>query len=168
VSDDGAAPGLSSDRPLRVAVMGAGPPAVYTAEPRTRQDAVSVVVDLVDRLPTPFDLLRHGIAVVYTSGASVDRRLASRASSCREARPPLTSTPGPAGVPGGRCAAITGAASGVETVAGSAFAWACPRVINGRRRTGGGRPVTGRPPPHQRDLMPSCYGWERSGSRADH
>jgi ferredoxin--NADP+ reductase len=60
VADDGGTP--TQDRPLRVAVIGAGPAGIYTAEALTRQDAVPVAVDLVDRLPTPFGLVRHGIA----------------------------------------------------------------------------------------------------------
>jgi ferredoxin--NADP+ reductase len=60
VSDDGSSP--RQDRPLRVAVIGAGPAGIYTADALTRQDAVPVAVDLVDRLPTPFGLVRHGIA----------------------------------------------------------------------------------------------------------
>jgi ferredoxin/flavodoxin---NADP+ reductase len=52
----------STDRPLRVAVIGAGPAGIYAADALTHQDAVPVAVDLVDRLPTPFGLVRHGIA----------------------------------------------------------------------------------------------------------
>jgi ferredoxin--NADP+ reductase len=48
--------------PLRVAVVGAGPAGIYAAEALTRQQEVPVAVDLVDRLPTPFGLVRHGIA----------------------------------------------------------------------------------------------------------
>ena len=59
---DGSAPSPSADRPLRVAVVGAGPAGIYAAEALTRQDAVPVAVDLIDRLPTPFGLVRHGIA----------------------------------------------------------------------------------------------------------
>src|SRR4051794_18806168 len=62
VSDDGVAPPPTAQRPLRVAVIGAGPAGIYAAEALTRQDAVPVAVDLVDRLPTPFGLVRHGIA----------------------------------------------------------------------------------------------------------
>ena len=51
-----------SDRPLRVAVVGAGPAGIYTAEALTRRAPVPVTVDLLDRLPTPFGLVRHGIA----------------------------------------------------------------------------------------------------------
>jgi ferredoxin--NADP+ reductase len=49
-------------RPLRVAVVGAGPAGIYTAEALTRRAPVPVTVDLIDRLPTPFGLVRHGIA----------------------------------------------------------------------------------------------------------
>jgi len=62
VSDDGAPPPPSAGRPLRVAVIGAGPAGIYAAEALTRQDDVPVAVDLIDRLPTPFGLVRHGIA----------------------------------------------------------------------------------------------------------
>jgi NADPH-dependent glutamate synthase beta subunit-like oxidoreductase len=62
VSDDGSAPSPTGDHPLRVAVVGAGPAGIYAADALTRQDAVPVAVDLIDRLPTPFGLVRHGIA----------------------------------------------------------------------------------------------------------
>jgi ferredoxin--NADP+ reductase len=62
VSDDGVLEPSSADRPLRVAVVGAGPAGIYAAEALTRQDAVPVTVDLIDRLPTPFGLVRYGIA----------------------------------------------------------------------------------------------------------
>ncbi|RBY89650.1 FAD-dependent oxidoreductase [Blastococcus sp. TF02A-30] len=58
--DDGAVP--SAGRPLRIAVIGAGPAGIFTADALTRQQDVPVAVDLVDRLPTPFGLVRHGIA----------------------------------------------------------------------------------------------------------
>jgi NADPH-dependent glutamate synthase beta subunit-like oxidoreductase len=62
VSDAGATRSPSADHPLRVAVVGAGPAGIYAADVLTRQDAVPVAVDLLDRLPTPFGLVRHGIA----------------------------------------------------------------------------------------------------------
>ena len=49
-------------RPLRVAVVGAGPAGIYAADALAGQDDVPVAVDLIDRLPTPFGLVRHGIA----------------------------------------------------------------------------------------------------------
>jgi NADPH-dependent glutamate synthase beta subunit-like oxidoreductase len=62
VSSDGAATPPSSAHPLRVAVVGAGPAGIYAADALIRQDDVPVAVDLIDRLPTPFGLVRHGIA----------------------------------------------------------------------------------------------------------
>lgn len=66
MSDNGASSSASAGHPvrhpLRVAVIGAGPAGIYAAEALTRQDDVPVAVDLVDRLPTPFGLVRHGIA----------------------------------------------------------------------------------------------------------
>jgi ferredoxin--NADP+ reductase len=56
-----APPGVGG-RPLRVAVVGAGPAGFYTAEHLFRQDAVTVEVDLFDRLPTPYGLVRFGVA----------------------------------------------------------------------------------------------------------
>ncbi|SFK86172.1 FAD-dependent oxidoreductase [Geodermatophilus ruber] len=54
--------GPPSPRPLRVAIVGAGPAGIYAAEALTRQQEIPVAVDLLDRLPTPFGLVRHGIA----------------------------------------------------------------------------------------------------------
>jgi ferredoxin--NADP+ reductase len=48
--------------PLRIAVVGAGPAGIYAADALAHQDAIPVAVDLIDRLPTPFGLVRHGIA----------------------------------------------------------------------------------------------------------
>jgi ferredoxin--NADP+ reductase len=62
VTTDGVEPSPSPDRPLRVAVIGAGPAGIYAADALTRQSDVPVAVDLIDRLPTPFGLVRHGIA----------------------------------------------------------------------------------------------------------
>jgi NADPH-dependent glutamate synthase beta subunit-like oxidoreductase len=62
VSDNGASSSAPAGHPLRIAVIGAGPAGIYAAEALTRQDDVPVAVDLIDRLPTPFGLVRHGIA----------------------------------------------------------------------------------------------------------
>src|SRR3712207_2225990 len=61
VADDGSLP-PEDGRPLRVAVVGAGPAGIYAAEALTGRAPVPVTVDLIDRLPTPFGLVRHGIA----------------------------------------------------------------------------------------------------------
>ncbi len=49
-------------RPLRVAIVGAGPAGFYAAEQLLRQDRLAVQVDMFDRLPTPFGLVRFGVA----------------------------------------------------------------------------------------------------------
>ncbi|WP_406859314.1 FAD-dependent oxidoreductase [Streptomyces sp. HUAS MG47] len=48
---------------LRVAVVGSGPSGVYTAQDLVRQDLVpGVRVDVLDRLPCPYGLVRYGVA----------------------------------------------------------------------------------------------------------
>jgi len=50
------------ERPLRVAIIGAGPTGFYTADHLLRNTQVAVEVDLFDRLPTPYGLVRLGVA----------------------------------------------------------------------------------------------------------
>src|SRR5262245_33442082 len=52
----------SEARPLRVAIVGAGPAGFYAADQLLRQDRLAVQVDMLDRLPTPFGLVRYGVA----------------------------------------------------------------------------------------------------------
>jgi ferredoxin--NADP+ reductase len=52
----------SADHPLRVAIIGAGPAGFYAAEHLLKQEDLNVEVDMFDRLPTPFGLVRHGVA----------------------------------------------------------------------------------------------------------
>jgi ferredoxin/flavodoxin---NADP+ reductase len=47
---------------IRVAVVGAGPAGVYMAAALVDQPHVPTLVDIFDRLPTPFGLLRYGVA----------------------------------------------------------------------------------------------------------
>ncbi|WP_205752245.1 FAD-dependent oxidoreductase [Cryptosporangium phraense] len=54
-------------RPLRVAVVGSGPSGIYAAEALTRQTDVEIDVDVLDRLPTPFGLVRYGVAPDHLS-----------------------------------------------------------------------------------------------------
>jgi len=51
----------TEERPLRVAVIGAGPSGFYAADSLFRAK-IPVQVDVFDRLPTPFGLLRGGVA----------------------------------------------------------------------------------------------------------
>ena len=57
----GSQPG-SADQPLRVAIIGAGPAGFYAADHLLKQDDLNIEVDMYDRLPTPFGLVRHGVA----------------------------------------------------------------------------------------------------------
>jgi ferredoxin--NADP+ reductase len=48
--------------PLRVAIVGAGPAGYYAADHLLKQQGVVVEVDMIDRLPTPYGLVRAGVA----------------------------------------------------------------------------------------------------------
>jgi len=50
------------EQPLRVAVIGSGPAAFYAAEHLLKQTDKVIEVDMLDRLPTPFGLVRGGVA----------------------------------------------------------------------------------------------------------
>lgn len=67
------------DEPLRVAVVGAGPAGVYVAAALVDQPDVPTRVDIFDRLPTPFGLLRYGVAPDHLKmkalGATLQRTL---------------------------------------------------------------------------------------------
>jgi len=59
--------------PLRVAIVGAGPAGFYAAEALLRHDDPAVSVDLFDRLPTPFGLVRSGVAPDHQKIKNVTR-----------------------------------------------------------------------------------------------
>lgn len=50
------------DQPLRVAIIGSGPSGFYAADHLLKQKDLQVEIDLFDRLPTPFGLVRGGVA----------------------------------------------------------------------------------------------------------
>lgn len=52
----------SEARPLRVAIVGSGPTGFYALDHLLRQQGVAVEVDMFDRLPTPYGLVRLGVA----------------------------------------------------------------------------------------------------------
>lgn len=56
-----------TDIPFRVAVIGSGPAGVYAAEtlkktPHVKSGRLTLEVDIFDALPTPFGLIRYGVA----------------------------------------------------------------------------------------------------------
>lgn len=52
----------TAEQPLRVAILGSGPAAFYAAEHLLKQTQYVIEVDMLDRLPTPFGLVRGGVA----------------------------------------------------------------------------------------------------------
>jgi ferredoxin--NADP+ reductase len=61
------------DTPLRVAVIGSGPSGFYAAEHLQEQEHLVIQVDMYDRLPTPFGLVRGGVAPDHQKIKSVTR-----------------------------------------------------------------------------------------------
>jgi len=59
--------------PLRVAVIGSGPTGFYTADHLFKQKDVIVEVDMFDRLPTPYGLVRLGVAPDHPKIKSVTK-----------------------------------------------------------------------------------------------
>ena len=66
------APG-TPENPLRVAIVGSGPAGFYTAEHLLKREDVAVEVDMFDRLPTPYGLVRAGVAPDHPKIKSVIR-----------------------------------------------------------------------------------------------
>jgi ferredoxin/flavodoxin---NADP+ reductase len=52
----------TADAPLRVAIVGAGPTGYYAADQLFRQAGAVVEIDMYDRVPTPYGLVRAGVA----------------------------------------------------------------------------------------------------------
>jgi len=63
----------TENNPLRVAVIGAGPAGFYTAEHLLKQKQFNIEVDLFDRLPTPYGLVRGGVAPDHQKIKSVTK-----------------------------------------------------------------------------------------------
>jgi ferredoxin/flavodoxin---NADP+ reductase len=71
----------SSENPLRVAIIGAGPAGFYAADHLLKQGNLVVEVDMYDRLPTPHGLVRVGVAPDHQKIKSVTKafdKVASR------------------------------------------------------------------------------------------
>ncbi len=63
----------TADRPLRIAVIGAGPSGFYAAGALLQQKDIAVTVDMFDRLPTPYGLVRYGVAPDHQKIKSVTK-----------------------------------------------------------------------------------------------
>jgi NADPH-dependent glutamate synthase beta subunit-like oxidoreductase len=65
---------MSTDQPefvRRIAVIGAGPSGIYCADALTRDNDACIAVDVMERLPAPFGLVRYGVAPDHLSIRSV-------------------------------------------------------------------------------------------------
>ena len=79
-SADAPRPG-TPDHPLRVAVIGSGPAGFYVVQELLQSAGLQAEVDMFDRLPTPFGLVRSGVAPDHPkikSVANLYDRLASK------------------------------------------------------------------------------------------
>ncbi len=56
---------------LRVAIVGSGPAGIYTAEALSKQSGEPIEIDVLERLPTPYGLVRYGVAPDHTSIKSI-------------------------------------------------------------------------------------------------
>jgi ferredoxin--NADP+ reductase len=65
--------GGTSERPLRVAVVGSGPAGFYAAGALLACEDPSVEVDMIERLPTPWGLVRLGVAPDHPNLKAVSR-----------------------------------------------------------------------------------------------
>jgi len=65
-------PGTEAN-PWRIAIIGAGPAGFYAAEHFFKQDGLHVQVDVFDRLPTPYGLVRAGVAPDHEKIKNVTR-----------------------------------------------------------------------------------------------
>ncbi|HXF98438.1 MAG TPA: FAD-dependent oxidoreductase [Gaiellaceae bacterium] len=64
---------MSAERPLRVAVVGSGPAAFYAAGALLASEDPPAEVDLIERLPTPWGLVRLGVAPDHPQLKTVSR-----------------------------------------------------------------------------------------------
>jgi ferredoxin/flavodoxin---NADP+ reductase len=58
-------------RPLRIAIIGAGPAGFYAAETLLKKRDIVLTIDIFNRFPTPFGLVRDGVAPDHQFHASI-------------------------------------------------------------------------------------------------
>ena len=71
----------TSEHPLRAAIVGSGPAGFYAAESLFAKPDLTVEVDMFDRLPTPFGLVRAGVAPDHPKIKNVIRRYEKTAAN---------------------------------------------------------------------------------------
>ena len=59
--------------PLRVAIIGSGPSGFYTAQHLLSSEDTVITIDMFDRLPAPFGLVRYGVAPDHQKIKSVTK-----------------------------------------------------------------------------------------------
>jgi ferredoxin--NADP+ reductase len=64
---------MSDETPIRVAVVGSGPAGFYAAGHLLKESQRPLEVDMIDRLPTPWGLVRSGVAPDHPKIKSVSR-----------------------------------------------------------------------------------------------
>ena len=63
----------TASRPLNVAIIGSGPSGFYAAEHLLKQENITIEVDMFERLPTPYGLVRAGVAPDHQQIKSVQK-----------------------------------------------------------------------------------------------
>lgn len=74
---------MNDPKPIRVAVIGAGPSGFYTAAALIAQDDVEVRVDIIDQLGAPYGLVRYGVAPDHPRIKSITNLYAKTADDPR-------------------------------------------------------------------------------------
>jgi ferredoxin--NADP+ reductase len=64
---------MTAENPIRIAVIGSGPAGFYTAGHLLKNPAERIEVDMLERLPTPWGLVRSGVAPDHPKIKSVTR-----------------------------------------------------------------------------------------------
>ena len=83
MTNEPSAPRGTEAQPLRVAIIGSGPAGFYAADQLLKRKNLIVEVDMYDRLPTPFGLVRHGVAPDHPKIKSVTKAYDRTASKAR-------------------------------------------------------------------------------------
>ena len=68
---------------LRIAIIGSGPAAFFAAEHLLKRDGLDITVDILERLPAPYGLVRFGVAPDHQKIKSVIKGFAKTAADAR-------------------------------------------------------------------------------------